>query len=153
MNKILLTLSALCLQSSLVFASTPAELVEGIDNAREGDLATKVTAFYDQSSKAASCDVNQKASTVAYKISSDSMHEDKKPGTKTNYHADYMVLKFCFYGSTFAGAYRQPVDAVIISAARNGVEDAKGVIAPSMADKIEIVKSVDLTSIQSGQNQ
>lgn len=144
--------TTLLLQAGLALASTPPELVEKIDNSREGDLATKVAAFYDLSPSAARCGVLETARTVAYKISSGSWHEEKVPGTKTRYEASYLVLKYCFSGSTFVGAYREAKDARVIKASRIGVENAAGAIVPSQPDQIQVLKAVELGSIQAPMN-
>ena len=130
-------------------AATPPEEVEGLDNAREGNLAAKVVTFYNarpESPKITTGD-GSVSKTVAYKLSSDSSHESKQPGTPTTYTATYLVVRFSFTGATFATATRDVADAVIIKATRRGIEDKKGAIVPSERDVMSVVKKVPPTAL------
>jgi len=88
--------------------------------------------------------VNEVSSSKALKVTSDSSHEEKRAGTKTNYEATYLVVKYCYSGSTFVGAYQSLKDAVLVTAQRVGYENRKGVIAIlSEPDVITTGKKVD----------
>lgn len=139
---LLLALSA----SPNAFAAPSADMTMGIDAAREGDLVKKVEQYFN-TLKYAKCDSNEVEQISITKVRSYSLHEEKAPGTKTEYRAHYFVQRGCYHGSTFQGAARDLSAAVVIQARRYGLENAQGVIVPSVPDVFRVVLELDVTKV------
>lgn len=136
----------------LVLSASPNALAsssEGtipLDTAREGDLAKKVGQYFE-TLKYPKCQSHQSDQLSITKLRSYSLNEEKTTDTKTEYRAHYLVLRVCYSGSTFQGARRDVEAAVVIQARRYGVQNAQGVIVPSVADAFRIILELDVTKI------
>ena len=124
-------------------ASTPVENVDKIDTAREGNLAPLVLAHFKKNLSVA-CEENQLPKFEITKIATDSSNESKTPGTPYNYKGTYLVVQKCLYGSTFVGAYSDPMRASVITGSFHSEYDRK--MGPKKMEdlKIELVKDIDL---------
>ncbi len=136
------------------FAAMSPEDAKKAEAKREGDLAAQVLKTWQYSGKAKPCQDSPSEPTAAYEVkrlSSESLAVDKGSSDYT-YDAAYLVTKACFSGSTYAGAYRETVDAAIVKAHREGTMQPNGVIKPYKGDQISVVKPVDLGSVDLNAN-
>ena len=135
---------ALSTVSAAALASTDPKAVPGIDKTREGDLAKKVAAFY-QSTKPVGCDADYGLTTFsATKLGSGSSMDEKVENSTMTYEATYLAVSICNTGSTFSGAYREVMDAAIISASRFGrVKNGGAPLVASEPDTFKIVRKID----------
>jgi|GEM_PF-1536691 len=142
-----LSLVILALAALPTFAATPVENTPGLDMAREGDLAAQTLEHARKVLPQLPCgqeslDGNGKevSEIVVTKTGSSSLVD--RFNRNTVYSATYLVTKFCYSGSTQAGAYRQMVDAVIVGAERDTPADGKNAVTT-----FSVIKSVDVSAL------
>ncbi len=139
------------LTSTLAFASVPDKIAKELDTAREGDLQKVTLEFYktafDPLKGKCSHEANQEAASPDYRIirlegssGIDKPYEGTPPFEMTT---TYMVLKYCFMGTTGAGAERFLEDAVVIESNRYGHLGRKGQIIPTRADQFKKLRNLD----------
>ncbi len=63
--------------------------------------------------------------------------EKGKNPTMTD-EATHLIVKYCFMGTTYVGAYRDAQSAAIVTAARTGHTNSKGLIIPSRPDTFKV---------------
>ena len=137
MKKLFVTLT-LALGTSSVFASTPPELVAGIDTAREGNLMKNAIEYVKQQNLA-KCEDYERSGVYAVKVSSGSAMDEKVENSTITYEARYLVTVLCDSGSTYSGAYRELKSAYVVSAVRKGrVKNGGAPLVPTEKDAFKV---------------
>lgn len=143
-----LAILALTLVAPLAsYASTSPDAVASIDKTRAGDLPEQVKVFAVKSGELKDCGSDYyKANYVVTQVGSDSMMDEKKFDSTITYKGTYLVQIVCDYGSTYAGAYRETREAILVKAVRRGTtHDGSSPIVTTEADKFSVVRRVDLS--------
>lgn len=135
---------ALCI-SLPAFASTDPRQVDALDTAREGNLSQRVLAYFKNGLEVACEDSNNVLKFEITKIASDSSNQEKVPGTSYDYKGTYLVVQKCLYGSTYAGAYSDPVKASIVRASFHSKYNRKNGPAKMEGLEFEYLKDIDLS--------
>ena len=119
------------------------------DFQREGNVPEQVQKYYMSTDPTPGCgdNANQEAAAPDYRVtrlegSSGAESPYSNPVT-FSYSSSYLVLKYCFMGTTHAGADRMIVDAVVIQADRVGTENHDGSIRPSKPDVFTRLRTLD----------
>ncbi|MGZ3696327.1 MAG: hypothetical protein ACXWQO_20360 [Bdellovibrionota bacterium] len=144
MKKILLALLAVSF-ANVAMASTDPRQVDALDTAREGNLSSLVLDYFKKNLKVACDDVNNVVKFEITKVASDSANQDKKPGTLYDYKGTYLVVEKCLFGSTYAGAYSEPVKGTIVQGSFSSKYNAKNGPAKMEDLKFQVVRDVDLS--------
>jgi hypothetical protein len=151
MKNLKLTLITLALSASALAATAPED-VDRIDNSREGNLKQLVLNHYMKTSKSPCQEGVELPKFEIVKVSSSSMNETKTIGTPYDYEANYLIVQKCLNGSTYAGAYSEPMKAVILKGSFRSKYNNKYGPAKMEDLKIEEVNNVDLFSKACSEN-
>lgn len=138
-----IALVAAALLSTQAFAATDPKQVEAMDLARQGNLPQLVLGEFAKSQTSADCE----GGLVKYqivKVSAESYHQEKRPGTKYDYSAVYLVSQKCHSGSTFAGAMIDNAKSALYKGSFTSAYNSKNGPARMESLKIEFVKELSL---------
>lgn len=142
---LVLTLVLAATQSAL--ASTDPAKVAQLDRQREGNLKSLVIAEY-QKQIGNKCEGPEVMKIDALKITAESFHQTKTPGTPYDYSATYLVTVKCHSGSTYAGAMIDTTAAALMKGSFSSKYNNAGGPAKMENLKIELVRSIDPSTLK-----